>query len=1120
MCRNFNAFLKPVRLSDLLDQANASADTLRERLAQRQAHLHAVAEDCSKKSTKAGYDAAGMAVGVIPLAGVLAALERGAPAESALPAGPLTVKLARDGGDLLKTWDGLVARLGLKDTDYVTNWATHVRQASQGDMYSEPNAHPQQERLERQAVRIYAWDGAALTSTQRPRTGGPTLFSDTHNGDINDAGRYKRFLEAEGFAFISNSDSCVEPALKRFLYEHLLAGAFAGALRKLAAEDFLRDDAHGPVADKVDELLTLAATLAAEGAEPPTVAAALVARVLEHSHPESKFTFQSFTPHGKASHGYLGGGTYTMTRGGNKRGGEEGGELIFHLPKPYDALNHERFAFLSASEENALKEQVALLDAGALARGEVRRAEPRTQEVTFLKDARATASITEGVLPLFDVYPGELVQVNADGAVTLFDIYSGCALPLIDMDGRDAATGSPAAPGACETGRRERLAPLKVFRVDYAELDGQPIPCPYNKYGEEILVIQPLALRHNTEKLFERDASGRVGLRSGAGGVGLTMGTDDVHERARRVRALTHVITGAAGTSFLINEVAANIARKLNLHRLPVLNVDGFTGSDAIPAYADRGTLFLANSNSGGTSDTIKLTHELAGLPSVIARLRAEAALRDPELPEVQKIQAALERIEALQGSGKDPSEWSAQARELVEQKTPWVYVVTNIEASALGNIGRGLDPAVRSAAGAGITELPEEECVGSTFAAIASLQWQLALHAHIGEIRGDISSRYAQMIYAELAQLPDAVERMVGDEHLHAEIDAMAEELVGGNFDFVFTGYVDGVPEEQAHKAAEMIQEMFAGWHFFQFQHGKYAHMKRRTRHSLGSILGHNAPPPSWPFFNARAKKAPYEIGPRVATSFVVAHASDEQALRDIPDYAPDYVFRYPADSVALYPAQAIVIGQLISYLWGLQKKRIGARVRGWNQPLVDWLCELPREATAVPTGLRAEIESYARRVLGEFLELCRTTPWFDRLEGRRRAAVCDALALLGGAGHETDATYTTGGYLGSEAVAVPLTERREPGRRLSDADYLSVLKDLAVELSDTAQSKRLADHFLTDAQGRTLPRRISVERPRGRTRSVFEYDALIEYEGLGTFYDVEPVHPPKIAKAKKGWL
>jgi hypothetical protein len=31
---------------------------------------------------------------------------------------------------------------------------------------------------------------------------------------------------------------------------------------------------------------------------------------------------------------------------------------------------------------------------------------------------------------------------------------------------------------------------------------------------------------------------------------------------------------------------------------------------------------------------------------------------------------------------------------------------------------------------------------------------------------------------------------------------------------------------------------------------------------------------------------------------------------------------------------------------------------------------------------------------------------------------------------------------------------------------------------------------------------------------------DSYVAYEGQGTLFDVDPVHSPKIAKAKKGWL
>src|SRR5690606_19081844 len=191
-----------------------------------------------------------------------------------------------------------------------------------------------------------------------------------------------------------------------------------------------------------------------------------------------------------------------------------------------------------------------------------------------------------------------------------------------------------------------------------------------------------------TEKLFYTDADGATKLRAD---IGLTMGTEDEHLRKQRLMALTSLITGGAGTSNLINTIAANMARKLHLHTLPIVNFDGFTGSDTIPPYVDNRTLFVANSNSGGTSDTIKLTQQLAGLPAVVERLRGEIERRDPEL--TASLREKLAQIEALLET--DVETWPADVLAFIAERTPWVYVVTNIEASALGNIGRGLDPAL-----------------------------------------------------------------------------------------------------------------------------------------------------------------------------------------------------------------------------------------------------------------------------------------------------------------------------------------------------------------------------------------------------------------------------------------
>lgn len=1134
MCRNVNVFLSPVTLESLLFSANGHDAYVANTPQAIQAYLHArtdyssrIAEDCTKKSTKAGYDAGGIAVGVIPLTDIFARFYQTVQPGQAVPRREAeallahlqeevftSVKYAKDGGDILKTWPALAQRLQLDDTEFVTNWATHVRQASQGDMYSESNAHPHFDVLARPTLRLYALDAdGRLVSSEEPISWGESLFYDTHNGDINDAAHYKAFLTEAGFVFTSNSDSCVEPALKRFLYEHLRRGQVRGALHKLALEEgFFPTDAYGSAETKAAELLILAETLQAHGARKVTIAAALAARTFEYSHDKNKFTFQSFTPIGETRPGVLGGGTYTMTRGGAGRGGEEGGELIFYLPKAHDKRNYGRVAFLSASEENALKQQVALLDAAALAQGRFELARPQEEPITYLPDVRATAWITEGVAPIYDVFAGEIVEVSADGSVRLFDLYSGMPIPLIALEETD--------PSA--VGRRERLAPLKVFDIQYRDDQGQIVACPYNKYGEEIMVIQPLAIQKNSDKLFRRDAQGRVRLNAGPDGLGLTLGATTPAGLRRRARQLTHVITGAAGTSFLINTIAANMARKLSLHTLPIVCLDGFTGSDTVPPYVGRSTLFIANSNSGGTSDTIKLAHELASIHAVINRLRHEVARRPAGQPEVQSLQAHLAVIEALERDGVAFADWPAEQQAFLKGRTPWVYVVTNIEASPLGSMGRGLDPLILSAAGAGVTNLPEEECVGSTFAAIASTQWQMALYTYLGELRGDISSDYASTIYAELARLPEVVRQLVSDAALAGQIATMSQDLVGGNFDFVYTGYVDGVPEEQAHKAAEMIQEMFAGWNFFQFQHGKYAHMKRRTRHTVGSILVHNAPPPSWPFFNARAMKAPKEIGPRVANCIVIAHASDRPNLESIVDYAPDYIFTYPADSVVLYPFQALIIGHLISYYWGLQKKEIGRTVETWNQPFVDLLLQTDPRCDALPAAWRPQVARHARQVLAQFLTLCQTRHYFDRLEGQRKTALVHALAILADldpAWRQVD-LFSAGGLLPAGVATIPMHTHYAPAAPVDDQTYLQVLKELAFELSNTEQSKRLADHFLIDEAGRTIPQQITLQYSQKQARRTFLYDYLIEYEGLSTFYDVEPVHPPKIAKAKKGWL
>jgi hypothetical protein len=253
-----------------------------------------------------------------------------------------------------------------------------------------------------------------------------------------------------------------------------------------------------------------------------------------------------------------------------------------------------------------------------------------------------------------------------------------------------------------------------------------------------------------------------------------------------------------------------------------------------------------------------------------------------------------------------------------------------------------------------------------------------------------------------------------------------------------------------------------------------------------------------------------------------MIAHQSDYDRLKAIPNYAPDFVFAYPADSVVLYPCQAILIGQLVSYFWGLQKKKISDLIERWNQPFVDFLRQVEPEASTLANGLRLQVEQHAGNVLREFLDVCEIRPYFDKLEGKRKMAIIRALSLLADT-HEPfihQYSYATKGFLGGQREEICGLENYLPTEPLENATFLNVLKDLALELSNTQQSKLLADHFLVDATGYTSPNQVALERPKNRKRTMYEYDYLIEYEGVGTFYDVEPVHPPKIAKAKKGWL
>src|SRR6185295_581979 len=92
-------------------------------------------------------------------------------------------------------------------------------------------------------------------------------------------------------------------------------------------------------------------------------------------------------------------------------------------------------------------------------------------------------------------------------------------------------------------------------------------------------------------------------------------------DRANTLRKVNYKMVGAAGTSFLMAQIAENMCRKLKLNCISTLVTEGFTGSDCIPLNVSRDTLFVANSNSGGTSDTIKLTRELNSLPRIAQQL-------------------------------------------------------------------------------------------------------------------------------------------------------------------------------------------------------------------------------------------------------------------------------------------------------------------------------------------------------------------------------------------------------------------------------------------------------------------------------------------------------------------
>src|SRR5262249_20180203 len=136
----------------------------------------------------------------------------------------------------------------------------------------------------------------------------------------------------------------------------------------------------------------------------------------------------------------------------------------------------------------------------------------------------------------------------------------------------------------------------------------------------------------------------------GRRGLGLWLGTDDRGDRAKTLRKIDFKLVGAAGTSFLMAQIAENMCRKLQLNRIPTMILEGFTGSDAIPPHVSSNTLFIANSNSGGTSDTIKLTREINSLTRICENLLGH--MQDGVTPEEhnfsrQDLQELLDALKA-----------------------------------------------------------------------------------------------------------------------------------------------------------------------------------------------------------------------------------------------------------------------------------------------------------------------------------------------------------------------------------------------------------------------------------------------------------------------------------------
>src|SRR5262245_47355194 len=147
MCRVVGAYLRPLALREIFFKPSQTpgtyvSKTYDEVAASLRAHrefVQDIATDCAKKSTKAGYDAAGIGVGVLDLRAVWDSLpEWGFAPDQKVSESQVTdgfrqhltpkrlvpeIKVSKDGGDFLETHQRLNQRLALNDLDYVYAWS-------------------------------------------------------------------------------------------------------------------------------------------------------------------------------------------------------------------------------------------------------------------------------------------------------------------------------------------------------------------------------------------------------------------------------------------------------------------------------------------------------------------------------------------------------------------------------------------------------------------------------------------------------------------------------------------------------------------------------------------------------------------------------------------------------------------------------------------------------------------------------------------------------------------------------------------------------------------------------------------------------------------------------------